>query len=548
MSRITSGYVNRIMTEQLARTNAAYERTLEKLSTLREVNRPSDAPAQAGRAVELRSRISQLDVSEQVISQTRSFMAQGSAALQDVSTMFAEIRSLALAGSDASLAESDRRILAQEADGLLQSLLDLANTQSGDRYVFAGAGTQNPPFEAVVGADGKVQTVRYNGDTNPLSVEVMPGIDVLMAESGQAIFQARDRGETTFTGATGAASGLGADTDVGYRKLEVIATGTTGYSVTGAGAGLSADTYVGDVTLTVIHTETEYEPAATGLRAGTGSANDTIIGEHTLTVDTTAGTISLDGGPAVAIAGDPNQAVTDGVHTVYVDTTGPLSDGVAALRGKGTLNAGGADVEIEFGTDQQVPTADNAALFVDTSGIHGAGVETLTATAALTIDGGATTTPITFAEDQVVTNSYTGAVTRVDTRSIGCTGVEVVEYEGTCDVFETLIYLRNALENGFDQGEAGALAMVQASLTQIDAGHEQVLMALGQVGARVRRLESTENRVSALKLSATEALSLAEDADMSELIVKMQAQENALQAALAATSRLGQLSLLDYWR
>jgi len=533
----------------IGRSSTTYDSILEKLSTMREVNRPSDAPAQAAKAMGLRTHISQLEHAESVIAEAQSLLGHASSVIQDTSSLFAQMRELAIAGSDPTLTASDRQAMAEEADSLLQALIEVGNTQHGDRYIFAGAGTGTAPFEGLVGADGKIHAVRYNGDTHPLDVEVKPGVTFRLADPGNTIFQQRERGATVFQGDTGAVPGAGADTDVGLRKLEVFHTGTSGYAVTGATSGTSPDTFVGDVVLTIAHTETEYDVNnTTGLRAGTGSANDTIIGEHALTVDTVANTISLNGGPAIAITGADNQAVSDGTHTVYVDTTGPLSSGSVTILGEGTLNAGGLDVAIDFSQDQEVGTTNGASICVDTRAASIVGAENLTVSAAMTIDGRATSTPVTFQADQTVTNSLTGAETHVDTTGVERAGVEVVEYTGTCDIFETLIGLREALSGDLAPDESTQQSLLGQALDHIDSAHDQVLMTAAKLGSRVRRIESTENQISALRLTATEALSQTEDADVSELVVEMKAQENAFQAALAASARMNQLSLLDYWR
>lgn len=546
--RVTQNSATRNALASISRSATTYESILEKLSTMREVNRPSDAPARAARAVGLRSHISTLENAESVMSEAQAFMGHASSALQGTSSIFANMRELAIPGTDLMMTSTDRQVLAEEADNLLTALLALANTQHGERYVFGGAGTTAAPFEAITGEGGKVVAVEYRGDANPLDVEPTPGVTVRLSDPGSTIFQQRERSATTFQGSTGAVPGVGADTDVGFRKLEIIHTGTTGYAVTGAASGVSPDTFAGDLVLTVAHTQTNYDSGVTGLRAGSGSAADTIIGEHTLTVDAVANTISLNGDPAVAIAGTDSQAVSDGVHTVYVDTTGPLSSGAVAILGEGTLNAGSGDVAIDFTQDQVVSTANGASIRVDTRSVDIVGAENLTVSAAMTIDGGATSTAVTFQADQTVTNSFTGAVTHVDTTGVERAGVEVVEYTGTCDIFETLISLRDALSGAFGQDESAQLSLVGQTLERIDSAHNQVLMSAARLGSRVRRIESTQNQVSALRLSATEALSQTEDADLSELVVEMKAQENAFQAALAASARMNQLSLLDYWR
>jgi flagellar hook-associated protein 3 FlgL len=85
-------------------------------------------------------------------------------------------------------------------------------------------------------------------------------------------------------------------------------------------------------------------------------------------------------------------------------------------------------------------------------------------------------------------------------------------------------------------------------LAQLDAISERLLSTLADVGTRYGRLET-------LKLSATDRLielksqlSNVESIDLPETVVKLQMQEVAYQAALAATARAIQPTLLDFLR
>ena len=494
----------------------------------------------------LRSEIAQLDHSISVVSRGRSMLEHASSTLQEASALFTRAREVAVEGADATLDQDGRTALAQQADALLDRLIALVNEQHGNRSLFGGSQTGAPAFEAVEDSTGRTIGVRYNGGDAAVRAEVAPGVSVTLNEAGSNLFQRRERGATTFVGETGAAPGQGTDSGVGVKKLEVVHTSTIGYAATGAAAGSSPDTHVGNVTLTLTHTTTDYSAAVTGITAGASSASDTILGDHTITVDTVAGTIQLNSGPAVAIAGTADQALTDGVHTVYVDTRGPLSGGTDTVRGGGTLSAGGATAAVDFSANQEIKTATGASIFVDTTTVHLAGAEGLTAQAAMTIDGGATYTPVTFAADQAVTHSLLGPVTHVDTSGVTRTGVEAVEYAGTLDAFEVLIHLRDALENDYGQATADQLTAVQETLDPIADAQDALLGSMATMGVRVQRLESAEGRLTSLHLSATEALSQAEDADVGELVVEMTSQENAFQAALAASAKMAQISLLDF--
>jgi len=260
---------------------------------------------------------------------------------------------------------------------------------------------------------------------------------------------------------------------------------------------VGGDTGVGVERLTLTHTATDYTAAVTGIADGTNSAQDNIIGNHVVTVDAVGGTIQLNGGQAVAIGGTANQLLTDGVHTVYVDTTGPLVNGVDTITGNGVLNAGDADVAINFANNQQVITSDGRTVFVDTTTAHQ-------------------------------------------------TGTEVVTFTGTVDVFETLIHLRDCLYNTYNEPEPEQLERISGCLDHITQAQDDVLAGAAAMGNRVVRLESTQSRVMSLGLTATESLSKTEDADAAKVIVEMQSEQAALQAALAACSATLKLSLLDY--
>ncbi|MCK4301567.1 MAG: flagellar hook-associated protein FlgL, partial [candidate division Zixibacteria bacterium] len=66
------------------------------------------------------------------------------------------------------------------------------------------------------------------------------------------------------------------------------------------------------------------------------------------------------------------------------------------------------------------------------------------------------------------------------------------------------------------------------------------------VGARVMRLETTAARLVSLDLTVTKLLAEVEDADMAATITELATHEGAYQAALAATARIIQPSLINF--
>ncbi|MEX2291017.1 MAG: flagellar hook-associated protein FlgL [Mycobacteriales bacterium] len=91
-------------------------------------------------------------------------------------------------------------------------------------------------------------------------------------------------------------------------------------------------------------------------------------------------------------------------------------------------------------------------------------------------------------------------------------------------------------------------ADLSTGLKNLDVAVDRVITTLGQVGARFNRVETMRNAAEDQLLTLTNSLSEAEDIDLPKTIVELQMQEVAYKAALGATARVVQPSLLDFLR
>jgi flagellar hook-associated protein 3 FlgL len=85
-------------------------------------------------------------------------------------------------------------------------------------------------------------------------------------------------------------------------------------------------------------------------------------------------------------------------------------------------------------------------------------------------------------------------------------------------------------------------------LQNLDVAVDRVITTLGKVGARYNRVETMRTAANDQLLNLTTSLSEAEDIDLPKTIVELQMQEVAYKAALGATARVVQPSLLDFLR
>lgn len=164
--------------------------------------------------------------------------------------------------------------------------------------------------------------------------------------------------------------------------------------------------------------------------------------------------------------------------------------------------------------------------------------------------GGTTAEKVAYEKDPV-----TGDITfkpAVGTKQVGRTvgdGVEVpvstlgpnAFSNGTEDLFSVL---KSATQNL----TAATPTALETDLTNLDAIMDKMLTALADVGTRTGRVEKAQTTAQNAELDMTAMLSEVENVDIAKAIVDLQMQEVAYQAALGATARVIQPSLLDFLR
>lgn len=106
-------------------------------------------------------------------------------------------------------------------------------------------------------------------------------------------------------------------------------------------------------------------------------------------------------------------------------------------------------------------------------------------------------------------------------------------------VFSNLSTLLAALHSSDQQAITAAAEGLKADLTNLTT-------VRGETGARVQELESRQNRLDDENLATQSLLANLEEVDMTEAISRFQTLQTSLQASMMTTSRIMNLSLLDF--
>jgi flagellar hook-associated protein 3 FlgL len=110
---------------------------------------------------------------------------------------------------------------------------------------------------------------------------------------------------------------------------------------------------------------------------------------------------------------------------------------------------------------------------------------------------------------------------------------------GHTNIFKTLLDFKSDLETN----NVGGL---QESLDRLDNHLETIQNTISDTGTKMIRLDVKEKILADLELSYSERKSGLEDADITEAVMDLKAREVAYQAALASSSRVMQMTLVDY--
>jgi flagellar hook-associated protein 3 FlgL len=94
----------------------------------------------------------------------------------------------------------------------------------------------------------------------------------------------------------------------------------------------------------------------------------------------------------------------------------------------------------------------------------------------------------------------------------------------------------------------GDLVQLKARSANIDASASQISTALGDVGGRQLRLDSAEKMLTQNQNATQALIANLQNLDMIKAATELNNQKTAFEAALAATAKINQLSLLDYLR
>ncbi len=139
------------------------------------------------------------------------------------------------------------------------------------------------------------------------------------------------------------------------------------------------------------------------------------------------------------------------------------------------------------------------------------------------------------------------AKVRVDVRGPEVFGDDQVD-DGNGNKVDNPTQMFRVLDNIIDAMKSGDADAMDTGLQNLDKASDLVKSTLSDVGARYNRVTQMKQSAEDRLMSVSSQLSDIEDVDLPKAIMELQLQQTSYQAALAATAKVIQPSLIDFLR
>ncbi len=153
-------------------------------ATQKRITKPSDDPVAANRVLVQKTELKGIDQYLKNIASAKNFLEYSEQSLSELAEGLTRAKELALGqASDASGNSETRRVVAAEVEQLFHQAVRVGNRKLGDRFLFGGFKTTEPPFSL----DGE-----YKGDNGEIKIPINKEAKVAINIPGSSAFLGKD--------------------------------------------------------------------------------------------------------------------------------------------------------------------------------------------------------------------------------------------------------------------------------------------------------------------------------------------------------------------
>lgn len=157
------------------------DRLQETITSGQNVNKPSDDPIASRLLLDISDKMKAYDQYNTNIIKAKSWMQFSDTALNGMNDVMTQTQSLMNTINNGSSDPSERQLAHDQLVELKKQMVDYANTQYGDQYIFGGADNMTPPFNY---ADNT-----YAGDGTERQIEIAANTPQAISVTGDRLLK-----------------------------------------------------------------------------------------------------------------------------------------------------------------------------------------------------------------------------------------------------------------------------------------------------------------------------------------------------------------------
>lgn len=177
--RVTANMSSDTSVYNIQQSRNRLDRLQESITSQQNVNRPSDDPIASRLLLDIGDKMKAFDQYNANIIKTQSWMKFQNTALTGMNDVMQQAKSLMNTIVNGSSDPLDRQNVNNQLVELKKQIIDMANTQYGDQYIFGGANNLVPPFNTANNT--------YAGDGTERQVEIASNTSQTISITGDRL-------------------------------------------------------------------------------------------------------------------------------------------------------------------------------------------------------------------------------------------------------------------------------------------------------------------------------------------------------------------------
>jgi len=508
--RITNKMMTNNMLSNINNNKNIMTNLENKYASGKEIQKPSDDPIVAVRALKLRTNLSELNqFYEKNIPDAMSWMESTESALRNTSEILTQIHTYCVQGANDTLTESERESIVQNLKELSNQIYQEGNANYAGRYLFTGYKTDTP--------------LMFSEDSTTVNYKITENIKAADIEISNRIVDSCQLENFDIN-------------NYSAFSTDVRPTSNTVYRLRLSYDNLKTVDKGGSISLKVPKVD------ADGKQVTDSSGNKQYEKEWSAS------------DMNVLTSDDPKAYKPGDNEITYLEDTGEIIMGAAVYDQWRTHDFEVTYEKDTFNMDELRPehyfdcvatnTKDNTVVNYKKEDQEIAYEINFNQRLAINVQGsdafrhsiGRTVDDVVKAISDV--NLVKDKIARVD-KMLEDTAL-------SSDQITKLKEIKNVLNTEFDLKDSLMREAYGRALTSISDEETLVNAATSDVGTRYNRLELTQDRLSTQKVEFTDLLSQNEDADLVDTIVNYNAANTVYNASLQAAGKVVKTTLLDF--